>query len=149
MLDMFIVMLVPILIRNFYPQLMNFINAIMNANRADETAYERIIEHRKNSEYWWSSDEDGPSNTILQKAVINYINSKADVLRTLPKADYQIKNKAKEEKKNMTGEDEETPADTNESQVRPWVKRTQTMLSDAGNPLPVLPLPPMPLPPLL
>lgn len=116
MLDMLIVMLVPILIRNFYPQLMNIVNSIMNSNRTDRTAYERIIEHRKNYEYWWSSDDDGPSNTILQKAVINYINSKADVLRTLPKADYQIKNKAKEEKKNMTGEDEETPADTNESQ---------------------------------
>ena len=52
MLDMFIVMLVPILIRNFYPQLMNIVNSIMNANRTDRTAYERIIEHRKNYEYW-------------------------------------------------------------------------------------------------
>ena len=63
MLDMLIVMLVPILIRNFYPQLMNIVNSIMNSNRTDRTAYERIIEHRKNYEYWWSSDDDGGWNT--------------------------------------------------------------------------------------
>ena len=117
MLDMLIVMLVPIIIRNIYPQLMNFINAIMNTNQNNKEAFERIIEHRKNYEYWWSSDDDGPSNTILQKAVINYINTKVEVLRTLPKADYQIKNKVKEVKKNMTGEDEDVPEATNEAQV--------------------------------
>lgn len=88
---------------------MNFVNAILNSNQSNTENFERIIEHRKNYEYWWSSDDDGPSNTILQKAVINYINTKVEVLRTLPKADYQIKNKIKEVKKNMTGEDEDVP----------------------------------------
>lgn len=114
-LDMLIVMLVPLIIRNVYPVISQWIQVIMQANKADAKAFERIIEHRKNYEYWWSNDDDGPSNTILQKAVINYINTKVEILRTLPRADYQIKNKVKEEKKNMTGEDSEVP-DTNEEQ---------------------------------
>lgn len=110
-LDMIIVMLVPLIIRNIFPVVQNWIAEIMK-DRTPAEVFERQIEHRKNYEYWWSNDDDGPSNTILQKAVINFINSKTDILRELPKADFQLKKKAVEHKKNMTGEDEEDP-DTN------------------------------------
>lgn len=114
-LDMILVMLLPMILRHIFPVISEWVSAMMKWERATtDTVYERAIEHKKNYDYYWY-DNDGPSNTILQKAVINYINTKTDILRHLPNADFQIKKKVVEAKPNMTGEDDDaSDTETNE-----------------------------------
>ncbi len=51
MLDMLIVMLVPLLVRNLFPIINDWVQAVWNADRSNKKAYERIIEYKKNYEY--------------------------------------------------------------------------------------------------
>ncbi|KAG1664746.1 hypothetical protein FOA52_004754 [Chlamydomonas sp. UWO 241] len=99
-LDMALVMLLPIIVRTVFPIIHEYgtkLLAWLARSKCEEGVYERSIEHKRSSNYYWY-DNEGPSNTILQKAVINFINTKVEILRELPTADLQIKKRIPEKK---------------------------------------------------
>ncbi|GAX76373.1 hypothetical protein CEUSTIGMA_g3819.t1 [Chlamydomonas eustigma] len=104
-LDMLLVMLLPLLLRNLLPVLQTWCEYIWNLERK-KVNFERTIEYKKNYQYYWYDNQDGPNNSILQKAVINFINSKTEILRELPNAEYEIKKKPVEEKLDLTTDQE-------------------------------------------
>lgn len=97
MIDMVIVMLLPIVLRTVLPIVISWVKDFMNRRQPDpeEEVYERQIEYKKDGSYYWYSNGDDPSNTILQKAVLNFINTKVEVLRQLPSANLEIKKKVR------------------------------------------------------
>lgn len=48
-------------------------------------------------------ENDSPSNSILQRALLNYINTYVDVLRQLPDGDLQLKKRARPEAADTEG----------------------------------------------
>eukprot|EP00798_Chlamydomonas_sp_ICE-L_P024504 gene24504-10102_t len=97
-LDMLLVMLLPLVIKTLLPWVTNFVEKLWDREVDDQSITTREIEYKKNVDYYWYESRDGPCNSILQKALLNYINTHPEVLRALPKADYQLKRKYIESK---------------------------------------------------
>ncbi len=95
MIDMVVVMLLPIVLRTVLPIIINWVKDFFSSGEpmSCDEVYERQIEYKKDGSYYWYSNGDDPSNTILQKAVLNFINTKVEVLRQLPSANLEIKKK--------------------------------------------------------
>jgi len=113
-LDMVLVMLLPLLVKQLLPWITDFVNGLLKGKEArEEEVVTRHIEHRKNYDYYWY--DDAPSNTILQKAILNFINTQPDILRELPTAEYQLKKRVHDPKPNLTG-DESDEEENNENE---------------------------------
>ncbi|GFH26195.1 AAA domain-containing protein, partial [Haematococcus lacustris] len=105
-LDLILCMLVPLIIRSVLPHLSAWATALFTREAKEKKKFNRHIEWTRNN-YWWYDNDGQPSNSILQQAILNYINTKVDLLNQLPDVEYQLKKKPLEVKPLVTGDEEE------------------------------------------
>jgi hypothetical protein len=53
MLDMVLCMLVPVLLRSFFPMITDLVNQLFTRSPVAKHTYSRTIEFVRNGQYWW------------------------------------------------------------------------------------------------
>jgi len=113
-LDLLLCLFVPLILRSVVPWLTDWVSGLFSKEAKKEEVFTRNIEYTNRSNYWWyDSGDSGPPNSTLQRAIINYINKRVQVLGELPVADFQLKKKPPPEAKLVITGDEEDEAAAN------------------------------------
>lgn len=101
---------VPMLLRNVLPRLSDFLRRLLNRAPKAKSTVVRTIEYVQKSTYtWWESSSD-PSNQLLQKALLNYVNTYTDALTALPDAALQLKKRPLAKKASAAEDDDDGEA---------------------------------------
>lgn len=89
--DMILCMLVPLALRTLIPYITEKLSTFFTAQVVVQDKFTRLIEHTRTNTYYWYDGDQGPPNSILQRALLNFINKKVDLLGQLPMCDFQLK----------------------------------------------------------
>ncbi|GFR45481.1 hypothetical protein Agub_g6825, partial [Astrephomene gubernaculifera] len=91
LLDLLLCLLVPLLLKHLAPRLADGIHKLWPQRNNAAKTFTRRIEFTQRSGYYWYDSDNQPSNSVLQRAILNVINMQVQALNELHEADFTLK----------------------------------------------------------